>query len=83
MRIAAHDEHAITGAVINNAVSIRCGRDAAQDRMRLHIENLYGPGAAIFTAVSVAVLLTYKLNKAKYAQIQSELVSRRAAKAAD
>jgi GPH family glycoside/pentoside/hexuronide:cation symporter len=43
----------------------------------------YGPGAAIFTAISVAVLLTYRLNKAKYAQIQAELVSRRATNAAD
>jgi GPH family glycoside/pentoside/hexuronide:cation symporter len=39
----------------------------------------YGPGAAVFTAVSVLVLMTYKLNKAKYASIQAELVIRRAA----
>ncbi|HEY2708113.1 MAG TPA: MFS transporter [Caulobacteraceae bacterium] len=41
----------------------------------------YGPGAAVFTAVSVAVLTTYKLNKAKYAGIQAELHSRRAVNA--
>jgi glycoside/pentoside/hexuronide:cation symporter, GPH family len=43
----------------------------------------YGPGAAVFTAVSVAVLMTYKLNKAKYGRIQADLNSRRAAQAAD
>jgi len=42
----------------------------------------YGPGAAIFTAVAIAVLLTYKLSKADVARIQTDLVSRRAAKAA-
>jgi GPH family glycoside/pentoside/hexuronide:cation symporter len=43
----------------------------------------YGPGAAIFTVFSILVLLSYRLNKAKYAKIQAELVTRRAAKAAD
>jgi glycoside/pentoside/hexuronide:cation symporter, GPH family len=43
----------------------------------------YGPGAAVFTAVSVAVLLTYRLNKTKYAGIQAELHTRRAAQTAD
>jgi GPH family glycoside/pentoside/hexuronide:cation symporter len=43
----------------------------------------YGPGASIFTAVSVAVLMTYKLTKADHTRIQADLVSRRAAKAAD
>jgi GPH family glycoside/pentoside/hexuronide:cation symporter len=41
----------------------------------------YGPGAAVFTVVSMMVLMTYKLNKAKYAGIQAELHSRRAAQA--
>jgi len=48
------------------------------------IDNLgiaYGPGASIFTAVSVAVLMTYKLTKADHARIQADLTSRRAAKA--
>jgi glycoside/pentoside/hexuronide:cation symporter, GPH family len=43
----------------------------------------YGPGAAVFTAVSVAVLMTYKLTKADHARIQTDLAGRRAAKAAD
>jgi GPH family glycoside/pentoside/hexuronide:cation symporter len=43
----------------------------------------YGPGASLFTAVSVAVLLTYKLTKADHARIQADLVSRRAEKAAE
>jgi len=43
----------------------------------------YGPGAAVFTAVAVAVLMTYKLTKADHARIQADLNSRRAAKAAD
>jgi len=43
----------------------------------------YGPGAAIFTAIAIAVLLTYKLSKADVARIQTDLQSRRAAKAAD
>jgi hypothetical protein len=47
VRIATHHEHPITGAVINNAVSIRCGGHTAQDRMSLHIENLHRSGAAI------------------------------------
>jgi GPH family glycoside/pentoside/hexuronide:cation symporter len=42
----------------------------------------YGPGAALFTAASVAVLMTYKLTKAKHAHIQADLKSRRAEKAA-
>jgi GPH family glycoside/pentoside/hexuronide:cation symporter len=41
----------------------------------------YGPGAAIFTAVSCAVLMTYKLTKADHARIQADLTSRRASKA--
>jgi GPH family glycoside/pentoside/hexuronide:cation symporter len=40
----------------------------------------YGPGASIFTAVAVAVLLTYKLTKADHERIQADLVERRAAK---
>ena len=43
----------------------------------------YGPGASLFTAVSVAVLLTYKLTKADVVRIQADLKSRRAAKAAE
>jgi GPH family glycoside/pentoside/hexuronide:cation symporter len=42
----------------------------------------YGPGASIFTAVSLVVLMTYKLTKEDHARIQDELKSRRAAKAA-
>jgi glycoside/pentoside/hexuronide:cation symporter, GPH family len=48
------------------------------------IDNLaiaYGPGASIFTGVSLMVLLTYRLTKADHARIQDELKSRRAAKA--
>jgi GPH family glycoside/pentoside/hexuronide:cation symporter len=41
----------------------------------------YGPGASIFTAVAVAVLLTYKLSKADVMRIQADLKGRRAAKA--
>lgn len=41
----------------------------------------YGPGASIFTAISLSVLLTYRLTKADYDRIQDELKSRRAAKA--
>ena len=33
----------------------------------------YGPGASIFTAVAVAVLMTYKLTKADHARIQTDL----------
>ena len=40
----------------------------------------YGPGASLFTAVSVLVLMTYKLNKTDLARIQSDLQSRRAEK---
>jgi len=43
----------------------------------------YGPGASLFTAVSVAVLLTYKLTKAKHAGIQADLNARRAERAAE
>ena len=38
----------------------------------------YGPVASIFTAVAVAVLMTYKLTKADHARIQEDLKSRRA-----
>lgn len=38
----------------------------------------YGPGASVFTAVAVAVLMTYKLNKSDHARIQADLKSRRA-----
>jgi GPH family glycoside/pentoside/hexuronide:cation symporter len=41
----------------------------------------YGPGAAIFTMVSLAVLLTYRLSKADHARILNDLSGRRAAKA--
>jgi GPH family glycoside/pentoside/hexuronide:cation symporter len=41
----------------------------------------YGPGASIFTAVSVLVLLTYKLTKADHDRIQDKLKSRRTEKA--
>ena len=40
----------------------------------------YGPGASIFTGVSLMVLMTYRLTKADHARIQDELKSRRAAK---
>ena len=43
----------------------------------------YGPGASLFTAVSVAVLLTYKLTKTDLTRIQADLATRRAAKAAE
>src|SRR6185437_1464463 len=43
----------------------------------------YGPGASLFTAVSVAVLLTYKLTKADHARIQADLNARRAERAAE
>ena len=42
----------------------------------------YGPGAALFTAVSVMVLLGYKLTKPDHERILADLKSRRAAKAA-
>lgn len=38
----------------------------------------YGPGASIFTAVAVLVLMTYRLTKADHARIQADLKSRRA-----
>ncbi len=41
----------------------------------------YGPGAAVFTMVSLAVLLTYKLTKSDHARILSDLNDRRAEKA--
>jgi GPH family glycoside/pentoside/hexuronide:cation symporter len=41
----------------------------------------YGPGASIFTVISIAVLMTYKLTKADHARIQADLKSRRAEKA--
>ena len=34
---------------------------------------VYGPGAALFTAVAVAVLFGYKLNKTGHARIREEL----------
>jgi GPH family glycoside/pentoside/hexuronide:cation symporter len=37
----------------------------------------YGPGAALFTAASVAVLMTYRLTKERHAVIQEELKARR------
>jgi GPH family glycoside/pentoside/hexuronide:cation symporter len=40
---------------------------------------VYGPGAAIFTAVSVVILLGFRLTKADHARILGELRSRRAA----
>jgi len=43
----------------------------------------YGPGAAVFTVVSITVLLTYRLTQADHVRIQTDLASRRAAKAAD
>ena len=43
----------------------------------------YGPGAAIFTAVSCAVLMTYKLTKADHTRIQADLLERRAARPSD
>jgi GPH family glycoside/pentoside/hexuronide:cation symporter len=45
-----------------------------------HLGIAYGPGAGIFTAVAVAVLLTYKLTKGDHARIQADLTARRAAK---
>ena len=42
----------------------------------------YGPGASLFTVVSIAVLMTYKLSKADHARIQADLQSRRAESAA-
>jgi glycoside/pentoside/hexuronide:cation symporter, GPH family len=42
----------------------------------------YGPGASLFTAVAVAVLLGYKLNKTSHTRIIAELNSRRAEKTA-
>jgi GPH family glycoside/pentoside/hexuronide:cation symporter len=38
----------------------------------------YGPGASVFTVVSVLVLMTYKLTKADHARIQADLKNRRA-----
>ncbi|HUZ12603.1 MAG TPA: MFS transporter [Caulobacteraceae bacterium] len=43
----------------------------------------YGPGAAIFTAVSCAVLMTYKMTKADHTRIRADLATRRAAKTKD
>ncbi len=40
----------------------------------------YGPGAAVFTAIAIAVLFGYKLNKAGHAQLREELDQRRAGK---
>ena len=40
----------------------------------------YGPGASVFTAVAVAVLLTYKLTKTDHTRIIEELNRRRADK---
>jgi len=34
---------------------------------------IYGPGAALFTALSIAVLMTYKLSKARHSRILAEL----------
>ncbi|HTX48491.1 MAG TPA: MFS transporter [Caulobacteraceae bacterium] len=42
----------------------------------------YGPGASLFTAVAVLVLMTYKLTKADHARIQADLRARRADKTA-
>jgi len=40
----------------------------------------YGPGAAVFSVVALAVLLTYKLTKADHTRILADLTERRAAK---
>ena len=42
---------------------------------------VYGPGAAFFTAVAIAVLFGYKLNKAGHAKIREELNERRGGQA--
>jgi glycoside/pentoside/hexuronide:cation symporter, GPH family len=38
---------------------------------------VYGPGAALFTAIAIAVLFGYKLNRAGHAKIREELNERR------
>ncbi|HZZ89181.1 MAG TPA: MFS transporter, partial [Caulobacteraceae bacterium] len=47
-----------------------------------HLGIAYGPGAGVFTAVAVAVLLTYRLTKADHARIQGDLAARRETKTA-
>jgi GPH family glycoside/pentoside/hexuronide:cation symporter len=42
---------------------------------------LYGPGAALFTAISITVLFGYKLDKAGHARIRVELDERKASAA--
>ncbi len=42
---------------------------------------VYGPGAALFTAIAIVVLFGYRLNKSGHAKIREELNERRNAKA--
>jgi GPH family glycoside/pentoside/hexuronide:cation symporter len=42
---------------------------------------VYGPGAAFFTAIAIAVLFGYKLNKSGHAKIREELNERRGVQA--
>jgi GPH family glycoside/pentoside/hexuronide:cation symporter len=43
---------------------------------------VYGPGAALFTCIAIAVLFGYKLDKAGHAKIRAELDERRASPSA-
>jgi GPH family glycoside/pentoside/hexuronide:cation symporter len=66
--------HAIAGAAPGKPPTV-----PADIALKLAIT--YGPGAALFTAASVVVLMTYRLTKERHAVIQADLKSRRAGQA--
>jgi GPH family glycoside/pentoside/hexuronide:cation symporter len=77
------------GGIVLDVIGFPHGLAATPDKVAAipvstinHLGIAYGPGASLFTAVAVMVLLTYKLTKADHARIQDDLKLRRAVKAA-
>jgi GPH family glycoside/pentoside/hexuronide:cation symporter len=68
--------HAIAGAAPGKPVT------TVPPDIAFKLAITYGPGAALFTAASVAVLMTYNLTKERHAVIQAELKTRRAERTA-
>ena len=76
------------GGIVLDLIGFPHGLAATPDKLAAipvstinHLGIAYGPGAGLFTAVAVAVLLTYKLTKADHARIQADLQARRAGNA--
>ena len=68
--------HAISGAAPGKPVT------TVPPDIAFKLAITYGPGAALFTSASVAVLMTYRLTKERHAVIQEELKVRRGGQAA-